>query len=174
GRPVSLPPLCCVDRAGPCRRGVSFLRLVSGSVPARDGLHRPYFHPRPGRFALPGPVCRSGHLAPHAGGALMTSPNRGPLKCIAWLVGLLIVFVGLPLYFVRYKLYREEPQHFDTPEERFKYGSIGNEAAEGLPYHVWRVLPRLFPEYLPGPGGYAAFGIVWEEGHETPVGFSLK
>jgi hypothetical protein len=73
-----------------------------------------------------------------------------------------------------YKLFHEEAQSFNSPEEQFKYGSIGNEAAEGLPYYVWRVLPRLFPEYLPGPGGYAAFGIVWEEGHETPVGFSLK
>jgi hypothetical protein len=104
----------------------------------------------------------------------MTSPNRGPLKRIAWLVGALVVFFGLPLYFVWYNLFREVPQHFDSLEDQFKYGSIGNEAAEGLPYHVWRVLPRLFPEYLPGPGGYAAFGIVWEEGHETPVGFSLK
>ena len=27
---------------------------------------------------------------------------------------------------------------------------------------------------MPGPGGYKAFGVVWEEGHEIPVGFSKK
>jgi hypothetical protein len=73
-----------------------------------------------------------------------------------------------------YKLLREEPQHFDSPEEQFKYGSIGTEATEGLPYWVWLVLPRVFGDHLPGPGGYTSLGIVWEEGRETPVGFSKK
>jgi hypothetical protein len=84
---------------------------------------------------------------------------------------LLAVVIGLVGW---YKLLREEPQQFDSQEEKFKYGSIGTEAGEGLPYWVWVVLPRVFPEHLPGPGGYASLGIVWEEGHETPVGFSKK
>ena len=32
----------------------------------------------------------------------------------------------------------------------------------------------MFPEYLPGPGGYAALGLSWEEGHEMPVGFAKQ
>jgi hypothetical protein len=32
----------------------------------------------------------------------------------------------------------------------------------------------VFPELLPGPGGYKSFGLVWEEGRELPVGFSKK
>jgi hypothetical protein len=36
------------------------------------------------------------------------------------------------------------------------------------------VLPRVFGDLLPGPGGYRAFGIPWEEGRELPVGFSKK
>ena len=32
------------------------------------------------------------------------------------------------------------------------YGWIGAEAARGMPYYVWRVLPRVFGELLPGPG----------------------
>ena len=29
-----------------------------------------------------------------------------------------------------------------------------------MPYWIWLVLPRIFPEYLPGPGGYASLGIA--------------
>jgi mono/diheme cytochrome c family protein len=36
------------------------------------------------------------------------------------------------------------------------------------------VLPRIFPEYLPYPGGYVALGMTWEEGREMPAGFSKK
>ena len=44
----------------------------------------------------------------------------------------------------------------------------------GVPYWVWLALPRMFPEYMPGPGGYAALGLGWEEGKEMPVGFAKK
>jgi hypothetical protein len=58
--------------------------------------------------------------------------------------------------------------------ERFKYGSIGGEQETGIPYWIWLVLPRVFPQHLPGPGGYLAVGLVWEEGHETPVGIAKR
>ena len=32
--------------------------------------------------------------------------------------------------------------------EHFKYGSIGAEAENGIPYWVWLVLPDVFPEHL--------------------------
>ena len=32
----------------------------------------------------------------------------------------------------------------------------------------------MFPEKLPGPGGYAALGVSWEQGHELPIGFVKK
>src|SRR5262249_32048039 len=98
--------------------------------------------------------------------------RRGALLKKALIVLLLIG--GLLAFGVWFKLVRPEAQHFDTAEEQFKYGSIGNEGEEGLPYWVWVALPRLFPEYLPGSGGYASLGMVWEDGQETPVGFSKK
>jgi mono/diheme cytochrome c family protein len=61
---------------------------------------------------------------------------------------------------------------FATAEEQFKYGSIGIEATEGLPYWIWQVLPRVFADKLPSPGGYTAFGFIWESGRELPVGLS--
>lgn len=73
-----------------------------------------------------------------------------------------------------YYLFRAVPTHFADAAENFKYGSIGTEPNEGIPYWVWVVLPRIFPDKLPGPGGYASLGLVWEEGREVPVGFSKK
>lgn len=59
-----------------------------------------------------------------------------------------------------------------TPVHRYFYGSVGAEETDGIPYWTWLVLPRMFPEYMPGPGGYAALGLSWEEGREMPVGFA--
>ena len=61
-----------------------------------------------------------------------------------------------------------------TPETRFRYGSIGGERDAGIPYWIFYVLPRVFPEKLPGPGGYASLGVSWEQGRELPVGFTKK
>jgi mono/diheme cytochrome c family protein len=73
--------------------------------------------------------------------------------------------------------FREHPQPdwtTATAEMRFKYGSIGAEQDAGIPYWIFYVLPRMFPEKLPGPGGYAALGVPWEQGQELPVGFTKK
>lgn len=61
---------------------------------------------------------------------------------------------------------------FDSIEEQFKYGSVGIESEEGIPYWIWQALPRVFADKLPAPGGYAAFGFTWEPGHELPIGIS--
>jgi mono/diheme cytochrome c family protein len=85
-----------------------------------------------------------------------------------------LLFAG-GAWFGLYKFYRDEPEpQWASEAERFKYGTIGAEAARGIPYYIWLVLPRVFPEYVPGPGGYKAFGVVWEEGREMPVGFTKR
>ena len=93
------------------------------------------------------------------------------------LLGLLALLMGagaLVGFGAWYKLFRTVPQEFASVEEYFKYGSIGTEDEEGMPYWIWLVLPRMFPEYLPGAGGYESLGVAWEEGRETPVGFSKR
>ena len=42
-----------------------------------------------------------------------------------------------------------------------------------LPVLVWRALPQVFPEYLPGPGGYLSFGLDWVRGEQLPVGLAM-
>lgn len=95
-------------------------------------------------------------------------------KIITAIALVVILLVGGLGYFAWYNLFREVPTYYESAEEHFKYGSIGTENAEGIPYWIWLVLPRLFPEYLPGSGGYASLGLTWEEGKETPVGISKK
>ncbi len=91
--------------------------------------------------------------------------------------GVLLIVVGIGAFVGWYKFFREEPQPAwvtATPEMRFKYGSIGAEHTAGIPYWIFYVLPRLFPEKLPGTGGYASFGLAWEQGQELPIGFTKK
>jgi len=71
------------------------------------------------------------------------------------------------------KLFRKVPVEHAGEEDNFKYGSTGSEDKGGIPFYVWKVLPRVCPDLVPGPGGYAAFGMIYEPGHEQPIGFSV-
>lgn len=77
-------------------------------------------------------------------------------------------------------------QTFADDRERFTYGSLGGELVAGLPYPLFMILPRVFPDLVAryategyGPekaayGGYGAFGLAWEEGQRLPDGLSIK
>jgi mono/diheme cytochrome c family protein len=103
---------------------------------------------------------------------------------IAATVILVIAGAGLALFW--WKFLRSEDQTFADDTERFEYGSLGGDAIAGIPYPIFMVLPRVFPDLLaryategygaqkPGWGGYAAFGLSWAEGHRLPVGLSIK
>jgi hypothetical protein len=66
------------------------------------------------------------------------------------ILGLVIVLIAIPVAITAwYKFFREvDDGPWASLEERFKYGSIGGEADAGLPYWIWVVLPRVFPEHL--------------------------
>lgn len=92
-----------------------------------------------------------------------------------WIVAvLLLVVVAITAWA---NLWREKPQpQWITADKRdnFLYGSVGAERDAGIPYWIWLALPRMFPEYMPGNGGYLSVGLSWEEGKEMPAGFSKK
>jgi mono/diheme cytochrome c family protein len=71
-----------------------------------------------------------------------------------------------------YHLFRQVPRHYASIEEHFKYGSVGVEAANGIPYWVWLVLPRVFPDKI-GADGYRSFGFIFEEKRDHPIGTSV-
>ena len=95
----------------------------------------------------------------------------GRLRTIL-IVGLIVIAVAG--VFVWYKLFRRVPTVYADPVEHFKYGSIGVEVPAGIPYWIWVVLPRIFADKLPGPGGYVALGATWEMGKELPIGFTKE
>lgn len=111
---------------------------------------------------------------------MSTSHSRKTWFTVIGLAVLLIVVIGALVGYDRG--FREHPQPewvTATPETRFKYGSIGAEHDAGVPYWIFYVLPRIFPEKLSQdgkivPGGYAALGVPWEMGQELPVGFTKK
>jgi len=97
-------------------------------------------------------------------------------KILPWLT-VLVILGAVAGAFVWDKFFREEPQPewvTATPDMRFKYGSIGGEYDAGIPYWIFYVMPRVFADKLPGPGGLASLGIAWEQGQELPVGFTER
>jgi mono/diheme cytochrome c family protein len=88
-----------------------------------------------------------------------------------------VLLLGLVAISAWSNLWREMPQPGwipADPRSNFLYGSLGAERDSGIPYWIWLALPRMFPEYMPGNGGYVSVGLSWEEGKETPAGFSKK
>lgn len=87
---------------------------------------------------------------------------------------ILLLCLGIVAYGAWYNLFRRVHTVYASDEDYWKHGSIGVEASEGIPYWIWLELPKMFPDKLPGPGGYTALGILWEEGSEMPIGFTKE
>ena len=56
---------------------------------------------------------------------------------------LALILIAIAAGAVRFYLFREVGTYYKSEEENFKYGSVGVEAASGLPYWIWRALPRV-------------------------------
>lgn len=92
---------------------------------------------------------------------------------LGWILVVLVLLAGGVSLHGYYRLsYVAPAPQFESAEDHFLYGSVGTEDERGVPYWIWLVLPRIFPEYLPSPGGYASVGIIARDGHEMPVGLS--
>jgi hypothetical protein len=97
------------------------------------------------------------------------SRKSGRRVVVALLVIILLVMGGWTFS----RTFLNYPVDYNDSVEHFKYGSIGSETANGIPYWIWKVLPEMFPEKLPGKG-YESLGFLKEEGHDTPIGFSRR
>lgn len=88
---------------------------------------------------------------------------------LAWIVAGLI-FLG-PF---GYSKLVPKPTHYASEVDHFKYGSVGVEAASGVPYEVWRTLPGICMPTAQRAAGYHAFGFQWDPGKATPIGMPLE
>lgn len=69
----------------------------------------------------------------------------------------------------------DTPVAYRDDLEHFKYGSLGSEHEFGIPYWIWRALPELFKDKLPGDQrGWQSVGFVFEKGKTLPVGMSQR
>ena len=107
---------------------------------------------------------------------MILTPNKPPRgRWWKMVLGVVVVFALWAGFVGWYKFFREVPQPaFASADKQFMYGSLRAENDRGIPYWIWLVLPRMFPEYLPGPGGYKSLGMMWEPGEELPAGFSKR
>ena len=98
---------------------------------------------------------------------LLQSPVRRFVLAAAIVLGALTAGIAYVKFFRR-----EPPPYFASDEAHFLYGSVGTEEQEGVPFWIWLVLPRIFSDHLPHPGGWAALGVLAPTGHEMPIGLS--
>jgi hypothetical protein len=86
-----------------------------------------------------------------------------------WVVGgILVIVLGLFSFFTS-----NVPVDYPDIVDQFKYGSLGSEITNGIPYWIWRVMPDIFADQLPGKG-YESLGFIQEPGHDLAVGFSKR
>jgi hypothetical protein len=87
------------------------------------------------------------------------------------IAGVIVALLAIVASFVLQISHINKPVEYANDEQYFKYGSIGSDV-EGVPYWVFRVLPDICPNDL--PGGYASLGVIQEPGMPTPIGFSMR
>src|SRR5690348_5555689 len=73
---------------------------------------------------------------------------------------IILVLLAAAAYFY-WTFNPNRPVDYADIQEHFKYGSIGSEPANGIPYWIFKVLPEMFPEKLPGKG-LASLGLIEE------------
>ena len=88
-----------------------------------------------------------------------------------WVV--IVGVVAVAIFFL-WPVLSNSPVDYANIEDHFKYGSIGSESVNGIPYWIWKVLPEVFSDKLPDGKSYASLGFIHEPGKDLPVGFSKR
>ena len=97
------------------------------------------------------------------------------------LVFIALLAFGLTVSYLLWYFTSEQTAKYSDIREHFKYGSIGSETGGTVftpvggvlpPYLVFKTLPKICPDKL--PGGYASLGLIFEPGHDMPIGVSRR
>jgi mono/diheme cytochrome c family protein len=109
--------------------------------------------------------------------------RRGRLRIPLYVLLLVVFLVGIigSVLAVRllWQVSQHRTPHFPDIVEHFKYGSIGAEPYSGIPYRIWRALPKLFPDEFKGRNDYSAFGFLYENDdrgrqRDVPIGIARR
>jgi mono/diheme cytochrome c family protein len=99
-------------------------------------------------------------------------------RTVLWVIAAIVVIVVALLC---WRFLSDRPVTYSDSLDHFKYGSIGGEPGGSIfrtvggdlpPYQIFKVLPAICPDKI--PGGYASFGLVFESGHDLPIGVSKR
>jgi hypothetical protein len=110
--------------------------------------------------------------------------SRSAFKAVAWVFGIfgittaLVIVAVVALVVSHYQrdhviFLSEQQGRKVTDSERFKYGSTGGDRLAGLPIGIFKALPKLCRDYLPGEG-WQSLGFIYEDGRDLPVGTSRR
>src|SRR5437588_476699 len=88
-------------------------------------------------------------------------PHRYKLTALI-VLAVLGVIIGVVAWYNFFRVVPEPAWVNQDLKTHFMYASIGTEGKEGIPFWIFIILPKMFPEYLPAPGGYASLGMLWE------------
>ncbi|MGH9455308.1 MAG: hypothetical protein ACRD2O_15210, partial [Terriglobia bacterium] len=88
------------------------------------------------------------------------------------LVLVLVAAVGLGVIGWYYLLRTLPDQQFASSEDQFKHGAIGLAMTNRIPYILWKTMPSICSDKL--PGGWRSVGFVFEKGQDIPVGMSRR
>ncbi|HET6519667.1 MAG TPA: hypothetical protein VFG47_07575 [Geminicoccaceae bacterium] len=102
-------------------------------------------------------------------------------RALAWLwrarrriAGALAIALVVWAGWLYHRYSRDEAEaFFDDPVRHFKYGSTGGDRLAGIPFGIWKALPELCRDYLPGEG-WQSLGFVFEDGADRPIGTSRR
>jgi hypothetical protein len=106
-------------------------------------------------------------------------PRRQRIKDL--ILAIVLIAVGVVFFRIAGTLASNQPVVYEDITEHFKYGSIGSEPGGSLlqpiggalpPYMVFKTLPAMCSEKL--PGGYASAGFIFEAGRDLPIGISRR
>ena len=106
-------------------------------------------------------------------------PRRQRIKDL--ILAIVLIAAGVVFFRIAGTLSSNQPVVYEDIVEHFKYGSIGSEPGGSLlqpiggalpPYMVFKTLPAMCSERL--PGGYASIGLIFEPGHDLPIGVSRR
>jgi mono/diheme cytochrome c family protein len=106
-------------------------------------------------------------------------PRRQRIKDL--ILAIALIAVGVVFFRIVGTISSNQPVVYEDIAEHFKYGSIGSEPGGSLlqpiggalpPYMVFKTLPAMCSEKL--PGGYASAGFIFEPGRDLPIGVSRR